>query len=264
MGHRLLSWGLVVCSAAVMFGCSGAVGGGQEADGVDSGASGSPEAAQRTPERIEFASEDGTQLVALYYPPEVGPAPGILLMHQMGASKADWQPLVDRLRAQRPGLALLAVDFPGHGESDGTISDEAALAAARAAVQELRDRAEVDDAQVILVGASIGADAAVDACGEGCVGAVSVSPGGFLGVPYDEALAALRGRDVPVLCLAAEGDGSAARTCASGQAVGLSDYEVHIYDGGLHGNPLVADSSAVPGPAPVERIVGWLDAHWPR
>jgi dienelactone hydrolase len=215
-------------------------------------------------EAVTFSTEDGTSIAALYYPPVSGPAPGVLLLHQRGASKEDWGPLVDRLRADRPDLALMAIDFPGHGESGGSYSPEATLAAARAALAEFRGYDAVDGDRVVIVGASIGSDAAVDECGEGCIGAVSVSPGGWLGIPYTEALGALReAGDRPVLCIAAENDSPSPETCREGESAGLSDYRVHLYEGGVHGNGLFFEENLSPEPPIIDLVVTWLGGVLP-
>ena len=220
-------------------------------------------AAPAEPQRIEFESEDGTALVGTYYPPGEPPAPAVVLMHQMRASKDDWLPLIDALQAAGD-YAIFAFDFPGHGESGGEISDEAALAAARAAVKRVPTLDGADSDRLVLIGASIGADAAVDVCTEGCVGVVSVSPGGWLGIPYVDALAALDGVDV--FCLAAEGDSPAPETCTAGSdaSIGLSGlhtFSMQIYEGRAHGNALVADADAAPGQPPLEAIPQWLAAR---
>lgn len=214
------------------------------------------------PEEVRFSAEGDMPVAAWYYPPlGEGPAPGVLLLHQMNADRSAWSPLIERLRTERPDVAVMAMDFPGHGDSGGDFSDEAALAAAEAALEEFRGYEVVADGQIIMIGASIGADAAVDACSTGCAGAVSISPGGWLGIDYNEALSLI---SVPVLCLAAQNDGSTAQTCENGAGVGLADYEVHIYDGSEHGNTLAADDSATPEPAPTELIMQWLSAHLPE
>ncbi len=220
-------------------------------------------AAPAEPQRIEFQSGDGTALVGTYYPPGESPAPAVVLMHQMRASKEDWLPLIDALQAAGD-YALFAFDFPGYGESGGAISDEAALAAARAAVEQVTTLDGADADRLVLIGASIGADAAVDVCTGGCVGAVSVSPGGWLGIPYVDALAALDGVDV--FCLAAEGDSPAPETCTAGSdaSIGLSGlrtFSMQIYEGRAHGNALVADADAAPGQPPLEAIPQWLSAR---
>jgi len=221
-------------------------------------------------QRVAFSSEDGTPLVGIYYPPAVGPAPGVLLMHQMGVDKEIWEPLLPALRGQegaaRPGsgYAVFAFDFPAHGESGGEFSDQAALAAARTALALMRTFEGVDADHIALIGASIGADAAVDECNEGCVGAVSISPGSYLGVDYQQALADLQAeKDPPVLCIASREDFPSPATCQSGETVGLADYQVHIYEGNVHGNYLFFEEDLTPPPLIRDLIVQWLAERLP-
>lgn len=221
-------------------------------------------------QHVEFTSEDGIPLAGVYYPPAVGPAPGVLLMHQMGVDKGIWEPLIPALRGQqgaaRPGsgYAVFAFDFPAHGESGGEFSDRAALTAARTALALMRTFEGINPDRIILIGASIGADAAVDECSEGCVGAVSVSPGSYLGIDYQQALADLRTeKDPPVLCIASREDRPSPATCQSGEVVGLSDYQVHIYEGNVHGNFLFFEEDLIPPPLIRDLIVQWLAERLP-
>lgn len=218
----------------------------------------------QAPRRLEFESEDGTMLVGTFYPPDVDNAAGVVLMHQYGSNKEAWEPLIDALLEARPDLALLAIDFPGHGESGGERTNESILAAARTSLIEIGQQPQVDPSRIVLIGASIGADAAVDACLEGCVGAVSISPGDWLGVPYVDALEALDKNVNPgVLCMASEGDAPSPETCHNGEEVGLSDYMVAIYDGDRHGNSLAAATWVTPEPVPIDLIIEWLGVRLP-
>lgn len=218
------------------------------------------------PQRIEFQSADGTQLVGIYWPPAQSPAPGIILMHMMGKNKDSWQPLPALLQgigsahqsARQRSYAVFAFDFRGHGESGGTSGDRPAmLDDARAALAAFQALPDVDPERVVLIGASIGADAAVDVCVDGCIGVISLSPGGYLGIAYNDALLALG--DKPVLCVASESDVQPAQTCKRGEQAGLSDYGMQLYTGGLHGTDmfLITDQQ----PMLTDLIFEWL-GHW--
>lgn len=45
--------------------------------------------------------------------------------------------------------------------------------------------------RMAIIGASIGADGAVNACGEGCLGAFSLSPGNYLALSYPDVMSDL-------------------------------------------------------------------------
>jgi dienelactone hydrolase len=218
------------------------------------------------PREIEFESNDGTTISGTYYPPVSMPASGVVLMHMMGGSRVDWNEFAGLLQGaglsqtagSRPPIAILAIDMRGHGISGGSRDDQAGMINdATAALQYLQTQPEVDPSSIFLIGASIGADAAVDACGDGCVGAISLSPGGFLGQQYSDALKSLI--DKPVLCVASLGDVQSANSCNDGETVGLGDYQVQIYAGDNHGTQMfsIIDEQ----PLLTDLLFDWLRRH---
>jgi pimeloyl-ACP methyl ester carboxylesterase len=186
-------------------------------------------------------------------------------MHWNPGSREDWNMLATLLQgaavssqqANQQGYAVFAFDFRGHGESGGSADRAGYLMDARAALDRFRTLPGVDPNWIIAIGASIGADAAVDACGEGCVGAVSLSPGAFLGIPYPDAVAAVGNK--PVLCVAAQGDGPSPGACREGQAAAQGDYQLQIYQGSAHAMQMFDITEEEP--ALVDLIFQWLDAH---
>ena len=108
---------------------------------------------------------------------------------------------------------------------------------ARAAYQTARQMPGVDPARVIGLGTSIGADAVVDVCDEGCIGAFSISPGSFLKVEYGPAVRKLLAADKPVRCMYAVNDPPSPETC---QSVPQGDnYKIFAYGGKKHGMTFV-------------------------
>jgi hypothetical protein len=107
----------------------------------------------------------------------------------------------------------------------------------------------IDPKRIVAIGASIGADGAIDGCGwlnsqslGSCLGALSLSPGDYLTVPYKDAVSAL-GAEQPLKprrawawCLYAEGDTASARAC--GAAAG-DNYRSIKYAGDNHGMMLI-------------------------
>ena len=227
-------------------------------------------AAPTAPERMEFQAEDGTTLVGLFWAPTSQPAPGVLLLHWAPGTKEDWIDIATALQAGSAselapgvqlehGYAVFAFDFRGQGESGGQLNREANVGDTLAALALFRTLPGVDPDHIALVGASIGADAAVDACGEGCVTAVSLSPGSYLGVAYPDAVAALG--DVPVLCVASDGDNPSPQTCRDGEAAAQAEFQVQIYSGSAHGMMMfdITDQT----PLLVDLLFGWLKSHLP-
>ncbi len=98
----------------------------------------------------------------------------LLLLHGLGGSWREWEPVLDGLAAERE---VVAVDLPGFGETPplpGKVSIET-LADAVARFLEEQDLVSVD-----VVGGSMGARLALELARRGVVGAtVSLDPGGF-------------------------------------------------------------------------------------
>lgn len=141
-------------------------------------------------ERVEFQTSDGVTIVGDYYFASQGEGgdakrpfshakrggPAVLLLHMMPATRDSYAEFADRL--VRAGYRALAIDFRGHGESvQGSgvrdqvseldyknFSDQeqqAKILDVRAAVDWLMQEKGVKKEQLVLVGASIGANLAL-------------------------------------------------------------------------------------------------------
>jgi pimeloyl-ACP methyl ester carboxylesterase len=220
-------------------------------------------AASQLGTRVTFTAEDGRELVGYFYPAWKPNAPIVVLMHEYGNSQAAWKesaiiPWMQNWGAQDPtgqeyvyaggrlppmpkdlSFAVLTFDFRGHGESlpnllMSDLSQNASLFLmdARAAYAFAATLPGVDPKHVIGIGASIGADAVVDAC-DSCAGAFSVSPGNWLNVDYGQAAQAILARGRPVRCMYAVNDDPSPLTCWS---LAPSDlYLIFSYPGIKHG-----------------------------
>jgi hypothetical protein len=151
-----------------------------------------------------------------------------------------WFPLM----SADASLAVFAFDFRDYGESEkGGSSNSDWAKDAKAAFVTAAGLEGVDATRMASLGASIGADGAPDGCllynqeaGSGCVGALSLSPGNFLGIDFAATVIELAPN--PVWCLTADGDVGSFPTCneASGE-----HYREVIYAGtDLHGMRLIA------------------------
>jgi dienelactone hydrolase len=76
-------------------------------------------------EVVQIKTGDGQSLEGSFYKPGGARAPGVLLIHDAGASRAQLEPLADRLSKQ--GFGVLALDLRGHGASKSTKLDWAKL-----------------------------------------------------------------------------------------------------------------------------------------
>ena len=215
------------------------------------------------PQRVEFEASDGVKLVGMYYPAAVNPAPVVVLMHWAGGDKNDWVYVGMAAWLQNRGLEVPAApgqmpfdtpypfeplpedtsfgvflfDFRSYGESvisgEGNFSEMAAgwVLDAEAAYATARTLGGADPEKVAGIGASIGADAVADGCGELSAGALSLGPGGYLSVPYSEAVTVLDDLGTPVWCVAAEDDEAGLTTCNSAEG---EHYFIQVYAEGGH------------------------------
>jgi hypothetical protein len=209
------------------------------------------------PQQVEFQAEDGTALVGYYYPSRYTNAPVIVLMHWARGDQRDWSKvgLVQWLQNRQegraglssrapqtsiyppmpPGLsfAVFTFDYRGFGESGDSagFDSQGWLMDSKAAYATAATLPGVDPQRIAGIGSSIGADGVVDGC-DGCLGALSLSPSGYLGVAYAERVTVIDLDGGPVWCIASENDSEAAPTCrgASGE-----HYQTFIYPGDAHG-----------------------------
>lgn len=219
------------------------------------------------PQRVEFQTEDGLNLVGYYYPAAVDSAPALVLMHWAGGTHCDWVAVNLAQWAQNRGLlegvaanpvcenaelhvpdpleeypplpagqsyAVFAFDYRGYGESEGSNNWDASgyLKDSVAAVKTAQGLDGVDPARVATIGASIGADGAIDSCAEGCLGSLSLSPGNYLGVDYAGEVTRLGAEQKPAWCVASKQDGESYPKCENASG---GFFQKFIYEENGHG-----------------------------
>jgi dienelactone hydrolase len=212
-----------------------------------------------TPQLVEFTAEDGRELQGIYYPAAENPAPMVVLMHWAGGDRNDWNEIAYWLQnrdlletsenvGSQPWLdpswfpeipesksyAVFTFTFRGFDGVGDNVSPSGWLLDAQAAIKISRELEGVDPTKIVAIGASIGADGAVDACGESCLGGLAISPGSYLDLPFSGVVSALESSDPAkiIWCLAAEGDSFSADTCRSASGDHLNTI---IYPGDEHG-----------------------------
>jgi hypothetical protein len=105
-------------------------------------------------ERIELRMKDGTVLAGWYLPSPARPAAAVLWFYGNGETIADIWPIIRDFRP--PHAALLVLDYPGYGGSEGRATEAGVYEAAELAYQALRSRPEVDSARIYVYGRSVG------------------------------------------------------------------------------------------------------------
>lgn len=208
------------------------------------------------PQKIVFETSDNVKLAGFYYPSANPNAPVIVLLHMFGGSHKDWETtgLVQWLLNQSienphpdfyPPLprelsfAVFAIDLRGQGESEGLGFFPKFLLDATAAYEQAAKLTGVDSKRIAGIGASVGADAVVDACTT-CRGALSLSPGNFIDAvshPYRDEVARLDAKNIIVWCLAGQKDQAAVDACKSAQG---KHYRSFIYEGNHHGTEMIS------------------------
>lgn len=124
------------------------------------------------PDHVQFETEDGVIVHGRFFAPETELRTAALYLHQPGRSGTDWEYMAGRLAEM--GVAGLAIDLRGHGESRTTVGGEvidrelfgpddfyAMSMDVAAAVAYLRDERAMAENGLQLIGADVGGSAAM-------------------------------------------------------------------------------------------------------
>lgn len=235
-------------------------------------------------QEIAFEAGDGHPLEGRYYPAATNPAPVVVLMHWYSGDQSEWIEIAHWLQNRGLGgdgdgapwrdsawfpeitsAASVAVfTFTFRGCAGGCKSPDPAgwLLDARAAMEQAAALPGVDANRIVSIGASIGADGAVVGCSwlvaqpEGdCLGALSLSPGGYLIENYGEIVQTLGEATPPrqAWCFYDESEESA-RVCTSPTG---EHFHAQGWSGGhLHGLHLLNPDAE---PNPLELMLEFLE-----
>jgi len=241
-------------------------------------ASPTPSGLPPEPRPVKFQTTDGqATLDGLFYPAAAKGAPVVVLMHWAGSDQYDWAEIAFWLqnrglggKSANPkklawldpswfppvpkGQSLNVFTFTFRGcDANGCRNAKGGREwwiDANSAMKTAATLEGVDPQKIVAAGASIGADGAVDGCfwlniaprdiaGDGkCPGAISLSPGGYLTVPYSEGVKPLQVEQPPkpAWCLFGEQDRESAPACKSASG---SAYRMITYPGSVHGMQLI-------------------------
>ncbi|MGB2964364.1 MAG: hypothetical protein WBB69_10305 [Anaerolineales bacterium] len=243
-----------------------------------------PEALPPDPQSVNFSALDGQPLQGKFFPAAVNSSPIIVLMHWYPGDLEEWTEIAFWLQnrglkddkngvpwkdpswfpplGEDQSFNVLTFTFRNCGGGCSAPDPEGWQLDARASLEFARTLSGVDPDRVIAIGASIGSDGAIVGCAavlEGdpnaCLGALSLSPGSYLGIPYPDLVTSLGNSDPPrpAWCLYDENDADSA-VCT--QASGENYYRESWSDGYLHGMHLLTPNLA---PLPMGRILEFLD-----
>lgn len=240
------------------------------------------------PQEITFQTADGEELQGLYYPAAVNPAPLVVLMHWARGDQSDWYEIAVWLQNRGetnlfPNLTnapwgdpnwfpmmpanrsygVFIFSFRGCTPVGcyGDFTGDEWLLDAQAAMLQASKLTGVDPHRIVAIGSSIGADGAVDGCfwlnsqkKSSCRGALSLSPGDYLGIPYREAVRALGKSHPPVAawCLADEHE---IDLCNEATGVGNTAFRAFEIPGGGHGHEMFRPELE---PLPMQLLLDFL------
>jgi len=234
---------------------------------------------------ITFTAEDGPSLTGKFYPSEQVGNPLIILMHWAPGDQEDWKHIA-------PWLQNTELENPETGDSEqapwldtawfpeipqdlqfnvftftfrsceggcSRFEREKWFEDVKAAVDTAAALDGVDNSRIIMIGASIGSDGAVDGCAYlnekspgTCLGAMALSPGNYLMIDFEEMVKALD--PTPVWCLYAETDPESAGVCSGLESENYSSYAYpadKIYSNG-HGMNLIEENQE---PNPLDLMI---------
>jgi len=115
-------------------------------------------------ERVEIPTDDGLRLVAWSIPAAPADSAGfwLLICHGNAGNLSEFERPMHYAGLRQLGLGLLAFDYRGYGESQGSPGEAGLYADAGAAYRYLRERLHVPSERIILFGHSLGSAVAVE------------------------------------------------------------------------------------------------------
>ncbi|MDR3670122.1 MAG: alpha/beta fold hydrolase [Holophaga sp.] len=228
-------------------------------------------AAQPVVRDMSLTTLDGFVLKGtLTVPPQPGPRPVVILAHQFQTDRSGWKPLADQLNAK--GIATLALDLRGHGQSTGKGGQTVAvtpdfLASAEAvgfqripgdlaqAAAWVRRQPRINPRRLGLAGSSVGAFASLLAAPViHPVAVLVLSPAGNGAFGEDAGLRmvrAVRQAHAAVLVMAAKDDTEAAEN--AGAITGGLGVCARMVPGSDHGFALFPDEGGI--------MAGWMGEY---
>ncbi len=239
------------------------------------------------PQEITIQTSDGRELQGRYYPAAQINAPVVVFIHWVPGDMNDWNEVAVWLqnRGQKnpfpnpgnmpfwdpswfpavpEGVSYAVLTFslesclPFDQRGCSEIIPDKWLLDIQAAMQRATELEGVDPTRIVAIGSSVGADGAPDGCAwlnkekpGSCRGALSLSPGDYLDIPYSDVVKELSESEppVPVWCLAGP---SEFKDCEVGEHPG---YQAFNIPDGEHGTMLLS-----PGldPLPMQLILDFL------
>jgi pimeloyl-ACP methyl ester carboxylesterase len=214
-----------------------------------------------------YLTEDGVEIVGSTWIPDQGQAPCVILLHMLGKTRSDWNNVAQNLANK--GYAVVSIDLRGHGESTkqgDTVIDvlefdeddfQNMALDVEAVIKNLRENAHVDGSKIAIMGASIGANVALQAAAADpqIPTVVLLSPGkSYRGVRTDTALLDFGKR--PILIAASEEDEYSANSSRYLKELAQGYSKLLMYKMIGHGTEMFKAPTDLE-----EEIITWFDSY---
>jgi fermentation-respiration switch protein FrsA (DUF1100 family) len=121
-------------------------------------------------EDVSFQAADGVKLHG-WYLKHAAPRAAVLYCHG-NAGNVSLEAELLKFLHDRLSVSVLELDYRGYGKSEGTPTVEGALLDARAAREVLAQKEQIQPAQIVLMGRSLGGAIAVDLAKDGARGLI--------------------------------------------------------------------------------------------
>lgn len=199
-------------------------------------------------EEVTLMTSDGLKLAGLYYPGKLDR--GVVLLHQLGLDKSSWNSFIKELN--EANYFVLAIDLRGHGESEGTLNDQAFLDMindAKAGHDFLTNAAIT---KVALVGASIGANTVLKYGAGKKLATVALSPGlDYKGIKTEESIKNIK----KALIIATQGDSYSFQSSEKLKELN-ENIKLITYNGKAHGTFIFLEEKNLG-----KDIINWLNEN---
>jgi fermentation-respiration switch protein FrsA (DUF1100 family) len=113
-------------------------------------------------QRVEFSTADDVRIVAWSIPAEPSSEWWLLICHGNAGNLSQFDRPLHYAGLRQLGLNLLAFDYRGYGESEGSPSEAGLYRDADAAYRYLRENLSVSPSRIIIFGHSLGSAVAID------------------------------------------------------------------------------------------------------
>jgi dienelactone hydrolase len=230
----------------------------------------------QTTRTVRLNTTDDVGIIGTYYPADQPHAPAVLLIHSIFRDHTVWTDFATLL--QHNGIAALAIDLRGHGESTRKLTAEGPvkidlrnltsrdfqdmLLDIEAAIDWLQAQPEIDNKHIALIGESVGANVALRyaAINEDLSAVVLFSPGlNYRSVRTDDVIRQLG--HIPFHIFVSQSDDfafrSSKRLIEIRTELGITDAtnELTVCTGSLHGSEMLKGVRNLP-----QIILAWLKA----